>query len=152
MAEMHDYDDSERDYVDACRSRSETQVAMFREVAQAARDHGDADVELLEGALESLEYEYVNNMVIVLESYFGERSRPLVGRGGAVDEVRAIVRSLMENGGTYVAERNTSLDPTHTVLRLAPGDPIRLTLFQYGRLSDAYFREIESQLSRGGRG
>ncbi len=152
MAGMHDYDDSEQDYVDACRSRSETQVAMFREVAQAARDHGDADVELLEGALESLEYEYVNNMVIVLEGYVGQWSRALVGRGGAVDEVRAIVRSLMENGGTYVADPETSLDPTRTVLRLAPGDPIRLTLYQYGRLSDAFFRAIESHLSHGGRG
>jgi hypothetical protein len=152
MAGMRDYDDSEQDYVDACRSRSETQAAMFREVAQAARDHGDADVDLLEGALASLEYEYFNNMLIVLEGYFGERSRALVGRGGAVDEVRAVVRSLMEDGGTFVPDPRSPLDPTRTVLRLAPGDPIRLTLQQYMRLADAFFRQVEAHLSRGGQG
>jgi hypothetical protein len=150
MAGMRDYDANEQDYVDACRSRTETQVAMFRETAQAARDHGDADVELLESALESLEYEYFNNMAIVLEGYFADRIRSLGGRGGAVDEVRAVVRSLMENGGTFALDPQAPLDPARTVLRLAPGDPVRLTLQQYVRLSNAFFREVEARLSHGG--
>ena len=54
MLGMREYDG---DYIDACRSRVETQTAMFREVAQAARDHGDADLSGLEGALESRETE-----------------------------------------------------------------------------------------------
>jgi hypothetical protein len=153
MPAMRDWDAYEQDYVDACRFRVETQVAMFREVAQASRDHGDADVVLLEGALESLESEYFNNMVIVLERYFDHRLRALEGRdGGAVQEVRAIVRSLLENGGTLDAEARLASDPAGSVLGLAPGDPIRLTLGQYVRLSDAFFREIESRFPPGGQG
>ncbi|MGW5241189.1 hypothetical protein ACWEOW_19820 [Monashia sp. NPDC004114] len=146
MLGMREY---EQDYIDACRSRVETQVAMFHEVAQAARDHGDADVSILEGALESLEYEYFNNMLLVLEGYFVHRLRGVEGKdGNALNEVRVYARSLMENGGTLVADPQLPLDPTRTVLGLKVGDPITLTLQQYSRLSNAFFREIEARFSR----
>ena len=146
MLGMREY---EQDYIDACRSRVETQVAMFREVAQPARDHGDADVSSLEGALESLEYEYFNNMLLVLEGYFVHRLPDLEGKdGNALNEVRVYARSLMENGGTLVADPQVPLDPARTVLGLEVGDPITLTLQQYSRLSNAFFREIEAKFSR----
>jgi len=146
MLGMREY---EQDYIDACRSRVESQVAMFHEVAQAARDHGDADVSILEGALESLEYEYFNNMLLVLEGYFVHRLRGVEGKdGNALNEVRVYARSLMENGGTLVADPQLPLDPTRTVLGLKVGDPITLTLQQYSRLSNAFFREIEARFSR----
>ena len=73
---------------------------MFREVAQAARDHGDADVSALEGALESLEYEYFNNMLIVLEGCFIHRLSAAEGQTGrALHEVRVLARSLVEAEG-----------------------------------------------------
>lgn len=139
----------EQDYIDACRSRIEMQIAMFREVAQAARDHGDADVSGLEGALESLQYEYFNNMLLVLEGYFVHRLLDVEGQdGNALNEVRVYARSLMENGGTVLADPIIALDPDRTVLHLAVGDPITLTLQQYSRLSNAFFREIEGKFSR----
>jgi hypothetical protein len=146
MLGMREY---EQDYIDACRSRVETQVAMFREVAQAARDHGDADVSSLEGALASLEYEYFNNMLLVLEGYFVHRLRGVEGKdGNALNEVRVYAQSLMENGGTLTADPQIPLDPARTVLGLQVGDPITLTLQQYSRLSNAFFREIEAKFSR----
>jgi hypothetical protein len=148
MLGMKDY---EQDYIDACRSRVETQVVMFHEVAQAARDHGDADVSHLEGALESLEYEYFNNMLIVLDAYFVHRLRGVEGKdGNALNEVRVLARSLMENGGTLMADPQIPLDPARNILRLEVGAPITLTLQQYRRLSDAFLREIESKFSRNG--
>ena len=138
----------EPDYVDACRSRVESQVAMFREVAQAARDHGDADVSALEGALESLEYEYFNNMLIVLEGYFVHRlSGPEGQTGRALHEVRVLARSLVENGGTVLADPATTLDPERSILGLSAGDPITLTLHQFRRVADTFFREIQSKSS-----
>ncbi|KRF42391.1 hypothetical protein ASH01_16250 [Terrabacter sp. Soil811] len=143
---MKDY---EQDYIDACRSRVETQVVMFHEVAQAARDHGDADVSHLEGALESLEYEYFNNMLIVLDGYFVHRLRGVEGEdGNALNEVRVLVRSLMENGGTVMADPQIRLDPARSVLGLEVGAPITLTLQKYRRISDAFLREIENKFSR----
>jgi len=141
MLGMKEY---ERDYIDGCRSRVESQTAMFREVAQAARDHGDADLSGLEGALESLEFEYFNNMLLVLEGYFVHRLRGLEGKdGNALNEVRVLARSLMENGGTVMEDSQIALDPDRSVLGLRVGEPVRLTLQQYTRLSDAFFREIE---------
>ena len=141
MLGMKEYDG---DYIDACRSRVETQTAMFREVAQAARDHGDADVSGLEGALESLESEYFNNMLLVLEGYFVHRLRGVEGKdGNALNEVRVLARSLMENGGTVMEDAQIALDPDRSVLGLRVGEPVRLTLQKYTRLSDAFFREIE---------
>jgi len=146
MLGMKEY---EQDYIDACRSRVETQVVMFHEVAQAARDHGDADVSHLEGALESLEYEYFNNMLIVLDGYFVHRLRGVEGKdGNALNEVRVLVRSLMENGGTVMADPQIPLDPARSVLGLEVGAPVTLTLQQYRRISDAFLREIESKFSR----
>ncbi|GAB3874411.1 hypothetical protein [Terrabacter terrigena] len=145
MLGMREY---EPDYVDACRSRVETQVAMFREVAQASRDHGDADVSALEGALESLEYEYFNNMLIVLDAFFVHRVRPGKDTStNALDEVRVLARSLMENGGTVMADPEIALDPERTVLGLSVGDPITLTAHQFRRLSDAFFRAIQGKPS-----
>ena len=145
MLGMKEYDG---DYIDACRSRVETQTAMFREVAQAARDHGDADVSGLEGALESLESEYFNNMLLVLEGYFVHRLRGVEGKdGNALNEVRVLARSLMENGGTVLEDTQIALDPERSVLGLRVGEPVRLTQQQYTRLSDAFFRELERRFS-----
>ena len=145
MLGMKEYDG---DYIDACRSRVETQTAMFREVAQAARDHGDADVSRLEGALESLESEYFNNMLLVLEGYFVHRLRGVEGKdGNALNEVRVLARSLMENGGTVMEDTQIALDPERSVLGLRVGEPVRLTLQQYTRLSNAFFRELERRFS-----
>jgi hypothetical protein len=141
MLGMKEYD---RDYIDGCRSRVESQTYMFREVAQAARDHGDADLSGLEGALESLEFEYFNNMLLVLEGYFVHRLRGVEGKdGNALNEVRVLARSLMENGGTVMEDTQIPLDPDRSVLGLRVGEPVRLTVQQYTRLSDAFFREIE---------
>ena len=145
MLGMREYDG---DYIDACRSRVETQTAMFREVAQAARDHGDADLSGLEGALESLESEYFNNMLLVLEGYFVHRLPGVEGKdGNALNEVRVLARSLMENGGTVMEDPPIALDPERSVLGLRVGEPVRLTLQQYTRLSDAFFRELERRFS-----
>ncbi|GAA2157861.1 hypothetical protein FHX52_2531 [Humibacillus xanthopallidus] len=145
MLGMREYDG---DYIDACRSRVETQTAMFREVAQAARDHGDADLSGLEGALESLESEYFNNMLLVLEGYFVHRLRGVEGKdGNALNEVRVLARSLMENGGTLMEDPQIPLDPERAVLGLKAGEPVRLTLQEYTRLSDAFFRELERRFS-----
>jgi hypothetical protein len=146
MSGMKEY---EQDYIDACRSRIESQVAAFTEVAHAARDHGDADLSGLEGALDSLEYEYFNNMLLVLEGYFVHRLRGVEGKdGNALNEVRVLTRSLMENGGTVMADPEIRLDPRRSVLGLEVGDAITLTLQQYRRISDAFLREIESKFSR----
>lgn len=144
MAGTREY---EQDYVDACRSRIEAQTMMFQEVDLAARDHGDADVSRLEGALESLEHEYFNNMLLVLHGYFVDRD-PAQEGDGALAEVRLLARSLLVNGGTVMDDPAVRPDPGRSVLGLEVGHPVTLTLPQYRRVSDAFLREIKSRYSR----
>ncbi len=132
------------DHVDACRARAEAQVAMWREVSHAVRGYGEADLSRLEGALDSLEAEYFNNMLIVLDSSFERRaSGDAAEAPSALDEVRLLCRSLREGGGTVLQDSGIRLHPAGSVLGLSGGDPIALSQEQYVRLADAFFREIE---------
>ncbi len=144
MLEMKAYD---QDYVASCRARDETQVAMYYEVVMAARGQRDEGSDL-ESVLDSLESEYFNNMLIVLEGYFVYRMREVEGTdGNALNEVRVLARSLVQNGGTVMADPQITLDPARTKLGLEVGDPVRLTSQQYRRISDAFFREIERKFT-----
>lgn len=144
MLEIKAYDP---DYVASCRARDESQVGMFHEVVMAARSHGD-DGSDLESAVDSLESEYFNNMLIVLEGYFVYRTRELEGTdGNALNEVRLIAASLVKNGGTVMEDPELTLDPARSVLRLEVGDSVRLTAQQYRSVSDAFFGEIERRFT-----
>lgn len=144
MLEMKAYD---QDYVASCRARDESQVAMFHEVVMAARIHRGDGTDL-ESALDSLESEYFNNMLIVLEGYFVYRRRDVEGAdGNALNEVRVLARSLVQNGGTMLADTQLTLDPARSVLGLEVGDSVRLTSHDYRRISDAFFREIERRFT-----
>ncbi|MEO6997122.1 MAG: hypothetical protein ABI112_03485 [Terracoccus sp.] len=144
MLEMKAYD---QDYVASCRARDESQVAMFHEVVMAARSHHDEGSDL-ESALDSLESEYFNNMLIVLEGYFVYRMRDVEGTdGNPLNEVRVLARSLVQNGGTVLADAQITLDPERSVLGLEVGDSVRLTSQQYRTISNAFFRTIERKFT-----
>ncbi|MEO5745974.1 MAG: hypothetical protein ABIQ53_15480 [Terracoccus sp.] len=144
MLEIKAYDP---DYVASCRARDESQAGIFHEVVMAARSHGE-DGSDLESAVDSLESEYFNNMLIVLEGYFVHRMREVEGTdGNALNEVRLVAASLMKNGGTMMADPQLTLDPTRSLLGLEVGDSVRLTAEQYRRVSDAFFREIERRFT-----
>lgn len=135
------------DYVAACRARDESQVGIFHELVMAARSHGE-DGSDLESAVDSLESEYFNNMLIVLEGYFVYRMREVEGTdGNALNEVRLIAASLVKNGGTVMADPQLTLDPARSLLGLRVGDSVRLTAQQYRSVSDAFFREIERRFT-----
>jgi hypothetical protein len=131
-----------QDYVDTCRARVESQVALFRELASAAR-HGESDYGL-ESVVRSLEPVYYNNMLLVLESYFAHRDRALEGEdGNALTEVRLLCTSMLENDDELLPDPQVTLDPGRSVLGLKVGDPIALTEDDFVRVSDAFFNEIQ---------
>jgi hypothetical protein len=131
-----------QDYIDTCRARVESQIVAFREFAGAVSRVGTEADPGLESMLESLEYDYFNNMVIVLHAYFADRvnhgPRP---PGPIATEVAALRRSLIEGDGALLADDDAPEVPG--VLGLAPGDSIQLTQQSFSRLAGAYFAEIE---------
>ncbi|MCW2751820.1 MAG: hypothetical protein JWR83_2930 [Aeromicrobium sp.] len=119
-------------HIDACRKRTATQVAAF--VA------GDSSPEA--GAA------FFNNLVIVLDSYFMHRLRGVEGKdGNPLNEVRVLRQSMVENGEIVDADPTIKLNPETSVLGLKVGDTISLTEQDFGRLSEAYFAEIEKRFA-----
>jgi hypothetical protein len=134
MLETLHYD---QDYVDECRARSEAQVARFEDVRSRADIDGTDPVG-------SLEPDFFNNMLLVLDAYFVHRPDNVVGKGGGpLTEVRALASSLMLNGGTMRADQQDGLDPGRSILGYAEGDDIHLTQEQYVTIARAFFDDVE---------
>jgi hypothetical protein len=135
-----------QDYLNACRARVESQVAFFREFA-AAVSRADDDAERgLEPMLETLEADYFNNLVIVLDAYFVGRRPESQSLGPVATEVAALRSSLVEGEGELLPEAAAQISESRSVLGLKAGDSIRLTAQSFSRLADAYFAEIERRL------
>jgi hypothetical protein len=134
-----------REYVAGCRSRLRTQLAAYRQAANAARQPGEpkpaADTPF--GLLEPV---FFNNLLVVLDTWFVRRARDVEGRdGNPLNEVRLLRRSLTENGERLVRDRTVHLDPETSVLGHRPGDPVRLTEEQFTELAEAFLEEIEQR-------
>lgn len=132
-----------QDYLNACRARVESQVAFFREFAGAVSRVDAREERGLEPMLESLEADYFNNLVIVLDAYFSGRRPETIAPGPAATEVAALRASLVEGEGELLPEAAAQIDEGRSVLGLKAGDSIRLTAQSFARLADAYFAEIE---------
>ena len=121
-------------------SYSSDEIEACRDTADALLAAWQAD-EVEDSTLENLVF---GQAVIALDAWFVHRLRGMEGKdANALNEVRVLARSLMENGGTVMEDTQIALDPDRSVLGLRVGEPVRLTLQQYTRLSDAFFREIE---------
>jgi hypothetical protein len=135
-----------QDYIDTCRARVESQIVAFREFAAAVSRVGIEDHPGLESMLESLEYDYFNNLVIVLDAYFVDRvGHHLRPPGPIAAEVAGLRRSLIEGEGALLADDDEV--EAKGILGLAPGDSIQLTQHSFSRLAGAYFAELERRHS-----
>jgi hypothetical protein len=126
-----------KDHVDSCRAKVDAQLAAYRGLSDTGRPGLDA-------ALEDFEPLFFNHMVIALDAYFTHRLRTTEGKdGNPMNEVRLLSRSIVENGGELVADKQIKLKPETSVLGYAVGEPIRLNEDDFARLSDAYFPATE---------
>lgn len=119
----------------------ESQVAFFREFAGAVGRADDDEERGLEPMLESLEADYFNNLVIVLDAYLADSRRD--SPGPVAREVEALSDSLIHGEGELLPEPAARIDEGRSILGLKAGDSIRLTAQNFSRLADAYFAEIE---------
>jgi hypothetical protein len=136
----------------ADRSKAiDDQVAAYRRLARVARKEAGKENEPVDKALTSFEAVYFNALVIVLDTYFCHRARTMEGKdGNAMNEVRLLCTSLMENGGVLMQDKSIKLKPDLSVLGLDVGDRIQLGQADFVKLADAYFARIEQTYSSGG--
>ena len=133
MLSISRYDQS---YVDTCRARIGAQNSAYDDLAKRA----DAS------ALAAFEPLFFNHMVMALDCYFGHRARAVEGKdGNALNEVRVLCNSFIQNDGVLMADTQITLKPDESQLGYRVGDRIALAAADFARLSGAFFAEIEAR-------
>ena len=126
-----------RDYIDCCRQKVESDIATFDGLKASSRDGAAA-----------IETTFFNNMVLVLEQMFVHRLRTVEGKdGNAMNEVRVLATSLLENGGTLTPDKTIKLTADKSVLGIDYGARIALTRDTFQPLSEAFLDQIEAKFS-----
>jgi hypothetical protein len=103
-------------------------------------------------ALAEFDSRFFNALLLTLDRLFVHR---LAGPnyegkdGNALNEVRIIVDSLISNDGKMRADKQIKLTPEKSVTGLEVGDSVVLTREQLGRLSEAFFSELERRFLEG---
>jgi hypothetical protein len=128
------------DYIDACRSLLDHQMAAYREVVLTA------DARTIVG----FEARFFSHMVVALDRYFVHRTRGIEGKdGNPLNEVRMLCNSILENEGVLTADKTIKYDPAKTILGLPIGTRIQLREAEFTHLAAAFFNEIEKRFRAG---
>ncbi len=132
-----------KDYIDACRGRIEADVRAYRK--QVGKEGGG-----------EFEVRFFNDLVLVLDRMFVHRLAGLEGKdGNPLNEIRVLCNSLLLNQGQLQVERlpgwpesagsSIKLPPETSILKLKPGDEVKLREADFVRLFKAFFSEIEKR-------
>jgi hypothetical protein len=126
-----------RDHVGACRAKVAAQLAGYRTLPAAK----PPDI----GAFERRCF---NHMILALDRGFVHRGRTREGKdGNPLNEVRMLYDAIMENQGRMSATKTIRYKPETSILKLKPGDEIRLNPDEFARRSAAFFNEVEKKIS-----
>ena len=127
--------DYTQDELDNGRSRIADQLAVYKKLVKAVP--GTA-------ALEDFEWQFFNNMTLVLDRLYVHRLRSSTGKdGNPLNEVELICESLMNNDGVFRGNNVVKYIPEKAVVGLEVGDRIRLSAGDFERLSAAFFDDLE---------
>jgi hypothetical protein len=121
----------EKSFIDSSRTATNARIDAFDSLKNP-------------GEFESV---YFNTMVLALDRLFVHRLRGVEGKdGNALNEVRVLTDSIVDNGGVMAAESQIKFKQG-SVLGYEPGDSIALSADDFRRLSAAFFDEIEARFS-----
>lgn len=121
------------------RELVETHLAAFRAVAGAA-PAGEA--------LSALEERTAAAALLVLDRAFVHRLRAVEGKDtNPLTEVGLVAVSLVEHDGVMTPVKGIKYVPGSSVLGLAAGDRIRLTVGDTEKLARAFLAELETRFA-----
>lgn len=133
-------------YIDDCRTKVNALLASYKNILSTIRKQTETDEEQLTAAVKLFEKNLFQNMVLVLDNYFCNRSRMIEGKdGNPLNEVRVLGNSIMHNNKIMMADKTITLDPTKSILKHRIGDEIKLNEIDFLLLSKAFFAEIEKK-------
>ena len=129
-----------REELDAARTAIDAQVSAYRRLADAVERAGDADART---ALAAFDAQLARALVLELDRFFVHRLRVVAGKdGNPLNEVEMVAGSLLTDGALRPSTV-IKLAPETSVLGLAAGDPIALTMDDFERLAAAFLGELE---------
>lgn len=132
-------------YVDDCRRLVEAQIATYEALISSTRK-AEAGRSRVDAAVAGFEPRFFNSMLLVLDALFVHRSRTIEKKdGNALNEVRVLCTSIMENDAVMVADKAIKLDPARSVLKYEVGDAINLTPSDFVLISQAFFAELQER-------
>lgn len=132
-----------QEYIDACRARVDADLRAYRKQVGKALS-------------KEFEARFFNDQVLLLDYMFVHRLTGIEGKdGNPLNEVRVLVNSLLLNDGRLQVDKipgwpNSAsaalkLPPEKSVLKLKPGDEVKLSEAEFVRLSKAFFEELEKK-------
>ena len=122
-------------YIDGCRRKLADQVAAFGKLKSGSE-------------LKAFEPLFFNHMLLALDHYFMHRLRGQEGKdGNALNEVRMLASSIMENDAVLAASSTVKYDRSKAVLGLGIGDRIALDAKAFKTIADAFFAELTAKFS-----
>lgn len=134
--------DYTREEFDHGKAVVDSQLAAYLQLARAL-DNATIE-EKVRCAQQDFEAQFFNNLTLLLDRHYVHRLRGVTGKdGNPLNEVELIVESLMNNDGVFRGNTVVKYVPEESVVRLKPGDQIRLTADDFERLSAAFFQELE---------
>ena len=134
-----------RKYIEACEANIAIQVSAWQKLENAVRIEPSAEPSRLEGTLQEIEPHFFNNMALVLDCHFANRSRTLEKKdGNPLNELRMLCNAL-HSDNILRADKGIRYDPERAILGYHPGDEIRLNAANFIRLYLACFSEIKAK-------
>ena len=146
-----------QEYIDACRSRVDSDLSAYRNLIAAVGHQPASDQR--NSAVEAFEAAFFNNMVLLLDYFFVHRLRGIEGKdGNPLNEVRVMSNSMLQNENimstsyprsmpSALGDKSIKLSPEKSVLKHQLGDEIKLTEADFLRISEAFFEEIERKFA-----
>jgi len=128
-------------YIDACRARVAADLRAYR------KQVGNAPSK-------EFEVRFFNDQVLLLDHMFVHRLPGIEGKdGNPLNEVRVLCNSILLNNGKLQVDKlpgwpssaisSLTLPPETSVLKLRPGDQVKLTEADFVGLSKAFFAELD---------
>jgi hypothetical protein len=110
------------EYVYACRSKVELQLSTYRNLTAKAKHLDKTNDRSLHHTIEAFEKPFLNNMVLVLDAMFANRTRGIEGSDNALNDVRLLCKEI-----------------------LSDGQAVALTVTQFEKIAKEFFEEIEKK-------
>jgi hypothetical protein len=144
MLGRKEYTQEEFDRAKSAVKRLQTAYEKLVEALDGARED-----QRVAAALAAFEPLLFNDMTLVLDRYFVHRLRSTTGKdSNPLNEVELLSNSLIENDGQLRGNSVIKYKPDDSVLKLEPGEPIRLSAPDFERLSNAFFAELQAKFVR----